>query len=78
MSLRLDSRTLNMKDSNTTAQEYIAIASKFHDQKDGCQWEVDNLRRLGKLMKEQDFPIRTQIEKEKLMLTRRGATKPSL
>lgn len=48
----------------------IALCSQLHDTSGPCPYEGDSLRKLGKKMKEIDFPLKQQIDKEKVAINK--------
>jgi len=65
MSLCVHSNTLSMEQGNATAGTRIAKLRQLHGIVGSAQHEVQILRVLGKLMKDQNYLIRNQVEKKR-------------
>lgn len=69
MSLLIHSKIMNMEtDGGITVGTRVALCSQLHGTNGTVLMEVDNLRNLGKKMKDENFLMKQQVDKEKRAL----------
>jgi hypothetical protein len=69
MSSRVHTKIMNMTDGEETAGSRVALCMQFHDTNCTCTFEVENLRKLGR-MKDKNFLLKQQVDKEKMALNK--------